>query len=203
MNISRIVKQPSEWNFGRAKSVNSLTACCEEWFEQLWDLCALLLSSSSLRYIKLTQCQNYSFNLFWLKKEIFSGSGELKVCKWDESRNHTAVAVRRFFAAFSLIMPCFCKTMSKKKILIKWDQGKVLFLGTPSYGGRFSDASRRMRRALKAAERQKCDATEIDPSDALCNQQAISGRLLQKAISLASIVLHRSLFLFLFLITCL
>ena len=50
---------------------------------------------------------------------------------------------------------------------------KVLFLGTPSYGGRFSDASGRMRRALKAAERQKCDATEIDPSDALCNQQAI------------------------------
>ena len=116
MNISRIVKQPSEWNFGRAKSVNSLTACCEEWFEQLWDLCALLLSSSSLRYIKLTQCQNYSFNLFWLKKEIFSGSGELKVCKWDESRNHTAVAVRRFFAAFSLIMPCFCKTFYIKMI---------------------------------------------------------------------------------------
>ena len=82
MNFSKIVKQPSEWNFGRAKSVNSLTACCEEWFEQLWDLCALLLSSSSLRYIKLTQCQNYSFNLFWLKTEIFSGSGELKHCKW-------------------------------------------------------------------------------------------------------------------------
>ena len=118
MNISRTVKQPSEWNFGRAKSVNSLTACCEEWFEQLWDLCALLLPSSSLRYIKLTQCQNYSFNLFWLKKEIFSGSGELKVCKWDESRNHTAVAVRRFFAAFSLIMPCFCKTFYIEMVLI-------------------------------------------------------------------------------------
>ena len=118
MNISRIVKQPSEWNFGRAKSVNSLTACCEEWFEQLWDLCALLLSSSSLRYIKLRQCQNYSFNLFWLKKEIFSGSGELKVCKWEESRNHTAVAVRRFFAAFSLIMPCFCKTFYIEMVLI-------------------------------------------------------------------------------------
>ena len=75
-------------------------------------------SSSSLQYIKLTQCQNYSFNLFWLKKEIFSGSGELKVCKWDESRNHTAVAVRRFFAAFSLIMPCFCKTFYIEMVLI-------------------------------------------------------------------------------------
>ena len=62
---------------------------------------------------------------------------------------------------------------NQQKNRIKWDLGKVLFLGTPSYGGRFSDASRRMRRALKAAERQKCDATEIDRSDALCNQQAI------------------------------
>ena len=58
------------------------------------------------------------FNLFWLKKEIFSGSGELKVCKWDESRNHTAVAARRFFAAFSLIMPCFCKTFYIEMVLI-------------------------------------------------------------------------------------
>ena len=81
-------------------------------------LCPPPPSSSSLQYIKLTQCQNYSFNLFWLKKEIFSGSGELKVCKWDESRNHTAVAVRRFFAAFSLIMPCFCKTFYIEMVLI-------------------------------------------------------------------------------------
>ena len=48
--------------------------------------------------------------------------------------------------------------------LKSWDLVKVLFLGTPSYGGRFSDASQRMRRSLEAAERQKCDATEIDPS---------------------------------------
>ena len=48
--------------------------------------------------------------------------------------------------------------------LKNWDLVKVLFLGTPSYGGRFSDARQRMRSALEAAERQKCDATEIDPS---------------------------------------
>ena len=48
--------------------------------------------------------------------------------------------------------------------LESWDLVKVLFLGTPSYGGRFSDARQRMRSALEAAERQKCDATEIDPS---------------------------------------
>ena len=48
--------------------------------------------------------------------------------------------------------------------LKSWDLVKVLFLGTPSYGGRFSDARQRMRSALEAAERQKCDATEIDPS---------------------------------------
>ena len=33
----------SEWNVRwGAKSVNSLTTCCEEWFEQLWDLCACI-----------------------------------------------------------------------------------------------------------------------------------------------------------------